>query len=53
MRLKCKYCETRASGRPDGKARHLREHKKCLKLWEAGKAAGLFTKRSVEDAYHY
>lgn len=52
MRTICKYCDKPASGRRDGRRRHLDKNKNCLKRWEAGAKAGRFTVRTVEDAYN-
>ena len=52
MQVLCKYCRKPASGRLDGKRRHLLKNKNCLKVWETGHKAGLFIERTVEDAYN-
>ncbi|KAF9647089.1 hypothetical protein BDM02DRAFT_3117573 [Thelephora ganbajun] len=52
MQVVCKYCGRPSSGRRDGQRRHLLGNKNCLKAWNAGFKAGLFTERSVEDAYN-
>lgn len=52
MRRACRYCGKPASGRRDGQSRHLLKNKTCLKKWEAGRNAGRFIVRNVEDAYY-
>jgi DNA-directed RNA polymerase subunit RPC12/RpoP len=52
VQVSCRYCGKPASGRTDGKRRHLLGNKTCLKVWEAGYKTGRFTDRSVEDAYN-
>jgi len=52
MQVSCRYCGKPASGRRDSRERHLLKTKKCLEAWEAGRKAGLFTERTMEDAYN-
>ena len=52
MQVSCRYCGKPASGRKDGQHRHLLKNQKCLEVWEAGRKAGRFTERTVEDAYN-
>ena len=52
MQVSCKYCGKTASGRGDNMRRHLRDNQACWQVWEAGRKAGHFTDRSVEDAYN-